>query len=108
MKRVVVAQLPGDPVAASAAFHRETLSAAEQAISEGDVMVVFRPADHTHRAWRRAAIQGLARKAVPYRINAVAGEGAVVEAFAAYLERAAGITGQYFEGDGKGAGNPAE
>jgi hypothetical protein len=38
----------------------------------------------------------------------VAGEGDVLDAFEAYLAEAPGITGQYLEGDGQGAGDPAQ
>ena len=39
-------------------------------------------------------------------VNLVAGEGAALDGFEAYLGNAPGITGQYFESDGTGAGDP--
>lgn len=109
MKRIVIDDLPAEPLAAASVFYQHWLPHAERVISEGDdVMLVFAPADHTHRAWRCAAIQELARQSVPRRANAVAGEGAGIDAFAEYLTRAPGVTGQYFEEDDRGAGNPAQ
>ena len=110
MKVVAVDGLPLDPLAAGGVFHQHWLPRAEAALADGhDVMLVFSLADHTHRDWRRAVATGLARRHAPLRVNAIAGEGArVIEAFISYLADAPGITGQYLEGDGEGAGNPAE
>ena len=103
MRRVTVADLPEAPLAASGAFHRDHLPEIERMMGAGeDVMIALPPADHTHREWR------LARAGVPARANVVAGEGAVLDAFEAYLAEAPGITGQYLEGDGQGAGDPAQ
>lgn len=67
--------------------------------------LVFPPADHTHRGWRLAAVQSLARAQAPRRINAVESDDeAAITAAASYLERAAGVTGQYLQLDGHGAG----
>ncbi len=59
------------------------------------IAVIFPPADHTHAAWRLAAIQELAREAAPLRVNGIAGNesedlGEVIE----YLASAPGVTGQ--------------
>lgn len=69
-------------------------------------MVALAPADHTHRQWRTSVATGLARAYAPQRVNFVAGRGAPLDAFAAYLAGAPGITGQYLESDGEGAGYP--
>ncbi len=110
MKSIAVVDLPPDPLAAAGVFHQHWLPRAEAALNAGeDIMLIFAPADHTHREWRRAIAVGLARRHAPLRVNAIAAEGArVIEAFATYLTDAPGVTGQYLEGDGEGAGNPAE
>lgn len=108
MKRVAVDELPDDPLAAAGVFHQHWLPHVEALLdSGGDVMVTLAGADHTHREWRCAIAAGLARAHTPQRINVVAGEGVVLDAFEHYLTRASGITGQYLEGDGEGAGDPA-
>lgn len=96
--------LPEAPLVAAAAFHGEWLPRAVGALTE-DLVLVFPSADHTHRAWRLAAVQGLARAAVPHRVNALAGgDEAAIAAGLAYLASAPGVTGQYFPLDGAGAG----
>jgi hypothetical protein len=62
------------------------------------ITIVFPSADHTHRAWRLAAVQELAREVAPMRLNAIAGddEAAVREA-CAYLQEAGGVTGQLLD-----------
>ena len=66
-----------------------------------DLVIVFDPAGHEHRAWRLAAIQELARELAPRRVNGIVGndEEAMVEALA-FLDVAPGITGQLLEVDG--------
>ena len=60
-----------------------------------DLVLIFPPADHTHRAWRLAVVQGLAREHAPARVNALAGGNtATVAAALAYLASADGVTGQ--------------
>lgn len=108
MKRVTVDDLPTAPLAAAGVFHQHWLLHIETLLAGGeDVMIVLAAADHAHREWRRAVVAGLARAYTRQRINAVAGEGQLVDAFARYLAAAPGVTGQYFEGDGADAGNPA-
>lgn len=108
MKTVRVDGLPDEPLAATGLFHQHWLAHIEGKLTGDDVLVALDPADHRHREWRRAAARDLARKFTPHRVNLVAGDDAVVAAFATYLESAPGITGQYFEGDGNGAGDPTE
>lgn len=108
MKRVAVDALPDGPLAAAGVFHQHWLPHVEALLQAGDdVMVGLAPADHTHREWRRAVAAGLARAHTPRRVNVVAGKAAVLDAFATYLAEAPGVTGQYLEGDGDGAGDPA-
>lgn len=100
--------LPDGALDASAAFFAHVLPQARAACADGDVCIVFDPADHTHKAWRLAAVQSLAREAAPGRVNAVAsGDDAAIAAALDYLARAPGVTGQLFALDGQGAGNPA-
>lgn len=107
MKIIRVEGLPDEPLEAAGLFHQHWLAHVEARLAEGDVMVAFDPADYRHRDWRRGVARDLARRQAPRRVNLVAGDDRVIAAFAAYLETAPGITGQYFEGDGHGAGDPA-
>jgi hypothetical protein len=101
-----VGALPGEALAASAHFHASVLPRVLAELERGEsVTLVFAPADHAHRGWRLAVVQGLARQYAPVRINALASddENAIAAALA-YLETAEGITGQYLPLDGNGAG----
>ncbi len=70
-----------------------------------DVTIIFPPADHTHRGWRLAAVQSLARDLAPVRVNAVASnDEAAIQSALAYLAAAPGLTGQCLPLDGAGAG----
>ena len=63
--------------------------------------LVFEPADHTHHAWRLAAIQALAREIAPHRINGIVGnDDSAIQLTIDYLSNAPGITGQLLEVDG--------
>ena len=107
--RIVSARgLADGPLDAAAEFHARVVPAVREAIAGADlVCIVFDPADHTHRAWRVAAVQALAREAAPARINAIAAaDDETCASTLAYLEQAPGVTGQYFPLDGHGAGNP--
>lgn len=99
--------LPDDPLAAAALFHAQHARRIEQELaaagvskaSKGSrptcVTLVFPPADHTHRGWRLASVQMLARALAPCRVNAVAGaDEAGIAATAQWLEQAPGVTGQ--------------
>jgi hypothetical protein len=99
--------LPAEPLEAAAAFHARWLSEAMKAIEAGATLLVlvFPAADHTHREWRLAAVQGLARRFAPVRVNALAcDDPAPAEAALRYLGAAPGVTGQYLPLDGTGAG----
>jgi hypothetical protein len=100
-----IGKLPDSATAAAAAFHAEFLGKV-QADTGAVVTLIFAPADYTHRAWRLAAVQGLAREYAPRRINAVVSDDAVAIATAvSFLEGAAGVTGQLLQLDS--AGNSA-
>jgi hypothetical protein len=106
MHRHRVAGLPAEPLAAAARFYADELPAIEAKLdaASDDLVVVFDPADYTHRGWRRAAIQQLARDRAPIRVNAVAGDDAqAIDAALRYLGAAPGVTGQYLPLDGNGA-----
>ncbi len=102
MRLLAVEGLPDAPLAASADFHARFLPLVA---GDGDWLLVFPPADHTHRAWRLAVVQGLARAAVPCRVNAVESDDpAAIAAARAFLAQASGVTGQMLPLDSQGAG----
>lgn len=103
--------LSDDALEAAADFHARLLPGIEATLSGGadPLTLVFLPANHEHRAWRLAAVQGLARRFAPSRVNAVesdAGEGGreAVAAAQRWLDGAGGVTGQLLPLNGKGAG----
>lgn len=101
-----VAGLPAEPLAAAARFYADELPAIEAMLETvaDDLVVVFGTADHTHRGWRLAAIQQLARDHAPIRVNAVGSDDArAIDATVRYLAAAPGVTGQYLPLDGNGA-----
>jgi hypothetical protein len=73
MRVLLVEGLPAEPLAAAADFHARILP--QIAAPQGDLALVFPVADHTHRGWRLAAVQALARAHAPCRVNALAGGG---------------------------------
>lgn len=103
-----VGPLPEEALAAAAHFHATVLPGVTKALqgtSSAQFTIVFTPADHTHRGWRLAAVQGLAREHAPLRVNAVESDDDVaIAAGAAYLANADGITGQFLPLDSVGAG----
>lgn len=100
-----VGTLPDEALAAAAEFHAVVLPRVLAAIAgDATLTLVFAPADHTHRAWRLAAVQSLARAHAPVRVNALAGDDeAAIGAALSYIDKAAGVTGQYLPLDGNGA-----
>jgi len=102
-----VGALPEAALAAAARFHAEVLpEVLAQLAGEEHLVLIFPPADHTHRGWRLAVVQRLAREHAPIRVNALAGDDeAAIAAAAEYLAGAAGVTGQYLPLDGNGAGD---
>ncbi|WP_254514984.1 Rossmann fold domain-containing protein [Novosphingobium sp. G106] len=100
-----VGALPDEALAAAAEFHAVVLPRVLAELQGAKTLtLVFAPADHTHRAWRLAAVQGLARQHAPVRVNALAGDDeAAIGAALSYLDKAEGVTGQYLLLDGNGA-----
>ena len=98
--------LPDDPLAAAAHFHGAVLPRLLETVAGADhLTLVFAPADHTHRGWRLAVVQGLARDLAPCRVNGVASDDeAGIAAALAWLAGADGVTGQYWPLDAAGAG----
>ncbi len=96
--RFELGALPDDPLGAAAAFHAGALPEILALLAEGAAVVtlVFPPDDPLHRAWREAAVAGLARQSAPARVNAVAGgDAAAIDAAAAFFAAADAVTGQY-------------
>ena len=99
--------LPNLPSAAAAEFHHDFMPRAAALLDHGSQSLIlkFAAADHTHRAWRLAALQALAREHAPARVNAIAGGNlAAIKAALSYLNAADGVTGQYLQLDDAGAG----
>jgi hypothetical protein len=106
MLLIRASDLPGEALAAAAAFHARVLPEVLAALAGGTecLTLVFPPADHSHRAWRLAAVQGLAREHAPLRVNGVeSADEAAISAAQAYLATAPGVTGQYLPLDAAGA-----
>ena len=100
-----VGALPGEALAAAAQFHGHVLPGVLAARRGQDLVLVFSPADHTHRNWRLAAVQSLAREFAPIRVNALVSDSeAAIAAAVHYLDKAEGVTGQLLELDDIGAG----
>ena len=94
---------PDEPLEAAREFHERVLPALRELIADNrpglkSVGLIFPLADYTHRGWRLAAIQALARDLSPVRVNAVEGDTVLaqdeIEKALAYLQDAPGITGQ--------------
>ncbi|PNU04680.1 Rossmann fold domain-containing protein [Novosphingobium guangzhouense] len=99
--------LSDDALEAAADFHARLLPGIEATLSGGadPLTLVFLPAAYEHRAWRLAAVQGLARRFAPSRVNAVeSDERDAVAAAQRWLDGAGGVTGQLLPLNGTGAG----
>ncbi len=93
MELVRIEGLPPAPLDAAAKFHARILPDLTRG---ADLLLVFPSADHTHRLWRLAAVQELARAAAPHRVNAVAAASeAGIAAALNLIDSGQGITGQY-------------
>ncbi len=106
MRVLRVGGLGPEPLAAAARFYAEALPAIVAALAEvaDHLVIVFEPADYTHRDWRLAAVRQLARDHAPIRLNALASEDeTAITAAVTYLGTAQGVTGQYLLLDGNGA-----
>ena len=106
-----VQSLGEDPGTAAAQFYSQYLPLIEARLGavREPLTILFPQADYTHAAWRLAAVQALARKAAPQRVNAAAGGGHAARLAAVdYLETADGVTGQVLQLDDAGAGPVVE
>ncbi|MDD3798985.1 MAG: hypothetical protein PHE36_07390 [Novosphingobium sp.] len=102
--------LPQGALEASAAFHGDHVAVIRELLADGPdcLVVVFPPAAHDHRGWRRAAIADLARAHAPVRVLGLAdGDAAAVARTLDYLETAQGVTGQLLAADGAAEQNAA-
>lgn len=109
MATLRITGLPAAPSAAAAVFHADWLGQASALLVPSstveDLVLLFPPTDHTHAAWRLAAVQSLAREHAPLRINGVESDNeAGIAAALAYLAAAEGVTGQLLRLDSAGAG----
>ncbi|AXB77659.1 Rossmann fold domain-containing protein [Novosphingobium sp. P6W] len=98
--------LAEDALEAAADFHARLLPSIEMTLLGGadPLTLVFLPAGSDHRAWRLAAVQGLARRFAPSRLNAVESDDAkAIAATQGWLAEAGGVTGQMLSLDGNGA-----
>ncbi len=102
-----VGQLPEAALAAAAEFHARVLPQIyPHPKEEGDLVLLFLPADHTHLGWRTAVVQDLAREHAPIRVNGIASDDeAAIAAALHYIADAPGVTGQHWPLDGEGAGS---
>lgn len=99
--------LSDDALEAASDFHARLLPAIEATLMGGanPLTLVFLPAGPEHRGWRLAAVQGLARRFAPSRVNAVeSDERTAIAAALAWLDDAGGVTGQLLPLNGNGAG----
>lgn len=102
---LAIEDLPSAPLAAAVAFHADWMAQAEAMLGEGDLVLVMPLAGHEHRAWRLAAVQGLARAYAPARANLVeCDEAAGIAAACAFLAASPGITGQILRLDSQATG----
>ena len=102
---VNVRDAPAAPLDAASQFHSAIVPDIRKKLAKAaEIVIVFEPADHSHRAWRLAAVQELAREVAPARANAIVGsdDSALAETLD-YLAHAPGITGQLLAVDGKSA-----
>jgi hypothetical protein len=108
---------PETPVDAAAHFYSELAPQIREILAGGLLAdlpdldqppnvaaVIFPEGDHTHRGWRLAAIQALAREVAPKRINGIEATGEdndAVDGMTDWLAQAEAITGQILAVDGK-------
>jgi hypothetical protein len=98
-----VPALPEAPLDAAQWFYEHVVPtlrppAQPESAAECSITIVFAHADRTHRAWRLAAVQDLAREVAPVRLNAIAGDDhAAIDEALAYLRDARGVTGQLLD-----------
>jgi hypothetical protein len=101
-----IERLPEGALDAATLFHSRDLPLAREALRDTDaIALIFAAAPFNHRGWRLAAVRDLAREAAPKRVNGVTGDASqAIAETVAWLERAAGITGQLLTVDGNAGG----
>ncbi len=94
-----IAELPTEPLEASAAYFAQHLDVALRELDQSKtsgLVVILPSAGPDHDDWRRSLARDLARKSAPKRANVI---GVMTEdaeeAMLVYLRNAPGITGQY-------------
>jgi hypothetical protein len=106
---ILVQDLPEKPLDAAAEFYKLVPGIRDDFLTcpEFNLTIVFDPAGQEHEAWRRAAIQALAREVAPAgRVNGVVGEDfSAIQKTYEWLQSAPGISGQLLAVDGKSAAN---
>lgn len=101
-----VGLLPDAALDASARFHAEVLPKVQAALAgtSAPLTLIFAPADHTHRGWRLAVVQGLARACARQGQCRGKRRRGRRRRGRAWLAVAEGVTGQLLPLDGTGAG----
>ncbi len=98
--------LPAAPLDAAALFHGEwvpRIRGDQAQCADECLTLIFPTADYSHRSWRLAAVQELAREFAPRRVNALACQDEQgLSAALMLLEPCQGITGQLLALDGAG------
>ena len=94
-----------DPIDAADEFYAEDVL---RDCPEGTELIFFYfdPAGYEHHAWRLAAIQSMARRLAPVRVNGIVGRNPdEIAKTREFLETAPGVTGQLLTVDSTSAGN---
>jgi len=99
-----LADRPSD--AAREFYQRHALALREAIEHAAEALTILLPdAPVAHDDWRRAMARDLARAHAPKRINAIGGGSPEARAAAlAFVDKACGVTGQYFPLDQNGEG----
>lgn len=94
---VHIETLPDGALDAASEFALRWLPKLRERIGQhGSIVIILPPADIDHTDWRRAVIRDFARASAPMRVNLIGGgTDRARAATLAYLEGAAGVTGQY-------------
>jgi hypothetical protein len=99
--------LANSPLDAAADFYARIVPAIREAMARSsDLAIVFDPADHSHSAWRLAAVQEIAREAAPCRVNGLVASRSNLNGTAQalqFLHDSPGISGQLLTVDANAA-----
>lgn len=106
MSRVYTIECLADrPSEAAQQFYQHHWLALRAAIEQSaeSLAILLPGAPNAHDDWRRAMVRDLARAHAPKRINAIGGGSPEARAAAlAFVDKAPGVTGQYFPLDQDG------